>query len=98
MKGAYIGGLIQFGEVAVNRLSMSWCRLPVVIPCILLCAVGAAQMHAQQNTGGVLSGTVVDPVGSAVQNPTGVVKNESSYVVSRSTSDQEGKFSFSTLP
>jgi iron complex outermembrane receptor protein len=46
----------------------------------------------------MITGTVQDPVGGAVQNAAVVVKNESSGTEFRSTTDQAGKFSISNLP
>jgi iron complex outermembrane receptor protein len=82
----------------MNRLSKSWCHLFPVVLCILLCAAGAAQLHGQQNTLGVLDGTVVDPSGGAVQNAAVTVRNESSGAVSKSITDGQGKFSVASLP
>src|SRR5258708_4055008 len=82
----------------MNRTSMLWCRLFVVIFCIVLCAAAATPIHAQQNAIAVVSGTVVDPVGSAVPNAAVVVKNESSDIVGRAATNLEGKFSVTNLP
>ncbi len=82
----------------MNRLSSRSCRLLAAVLCLMLCAVGAPQSRAQQNAAGVLSGTVVDPAGGAVQNATVVVTNQSSAAVSKATTDQDGKFSFANLP
>src|ERR1019366_2643035 len=72
-------------------------RLLLLLPFALLFAAGATQLHAQQKAGAVLGGTVVDPTGGAVQNATVVARNESSDAVSRTTTDQTGKFFFSNL-
>jgi len=82
----------------MKRLSMRGCRLLAVVLCPLVCGVGAVQSHAQQNAAGVLSGTVVDPAGGAVQNATVVATSESSASVSKAATDQDGKFSFANLP
>ena len=81
----------------MNRLSTISCRLVGMIQCVLLCMAGAAQLQAQQTTSALLSGTVLDPAGSAVPNAAVVARNESSGVVSRTTTDQEGKFSVPNL-
>ena len=81
----------------MNRLSTISCRLLGVIQCVLLCMAGAAQLQAQQTTSALLSGTVLDPAGSAVPNAAVVARNESSGGVSRTTTDQECKFSFPNL-
>ncbi len=56
------------------------------------------RLQAQQNAGVMLTGTVVDPVGSAVPNATVIARSESSGVESKSTTDQVGKFSIPNLP
>jgi iron complex outermembrane receptor protein len=81
----------------MNRLSRIWCCLLAVVLCVLLCAAGAVRLQAQQNTIAVLSGTVLDPVGSAVPNAAVAARNESSGLVSKASTDQEGKFSFPNL-
>ena len=65
---------------------------------VLLCAASSVQLHAQQKDTAVISGTVQDPVGGAVQNATVVAKSESSGVETRATTDQVGKFSIANLP
>src|ERR1700730_3119908 len=81
----------------MKTYSTTLCRLLITILLVLLCGAGATQLQAQQNASTVLRGTVVDPVGSAIQGATVVVRSESSSVESKSTTDQEGKFSFSNL-
>ena len=78
----------------MKRFSIIWCSALM----LLLYAAGAPRLHAQQNAVAVLTGGVVDPVGSAVPNATIVVRNESTGVESRSTTDQVGKFSIANLP
>jgi iron complex outermembrane recepter protein len=70
----------------------------ILAAAVLLCAASPVQLHAQQKDTAVISGTVQDPVGGAVQNATVVVKSESSGVETRATTDQVGKFSIANLP
>src|SRR5690348_1973569 len=85
-------------KVSMNRSSTTWFRVLAVFLCAMFCAAGAVRLHAQQKATAVITGTVVDPVGSVVQNATVVVRNESSGVESRATTDQAGKFSIPNLP
>ena len=60
--------------------------------------MGSMGLEAQQNSAGVLNGTVLDPAGRAVENAAVVVKKESSAaVVVKSTTDQQGKFSIPNI-
>jgi iron complex outermembrane receptor protein len=54
-------------------------------------------LQALQNTSIVLKGTVLDPGGRTVENASVVARNEASGAVSRSTTDRQGKFSFTVL-
>ncbi|HEV7968705.1 MAG TPA: TonB-dependent receptor [Candidatus Acidoferrales bacterium] len=65
---------------------------------VLFCAPNPSLLQAQQKDSGVISGTVQDPVGGAVQNATVVVRSESSGAEARATTDQAGKFSVPNLP
>ena len=65
---------------------------------MLLFNTGSRALHAQQKEAGTITGTVMDPVGSAVQGATVVARNNSSGAETRATTDQEGKFSISNLP
>jgi iron complex outermembrane receptor protein len=60
-------------------------------------AASPVPLHAQQKDSAVISGTVQDQVGGAVQNATVVVRSESSRLETRSTTDQAGKFSIPNL-
>jgi iron complex outermembrane recepter protein len=80
---------------AMSSLLKSYFRLTFVFG-LILCAAGTAQVHAQQ-TSALITGTVVDPVGSAVPNATVVVRSESSRVETRATTDLAGKFSIPNL-
>jgi iron complex outermembrane receptor protein len=65
---------------------------------VLFCAASPVQLYAQQKDLAVISGTVQDPVGGAVQNATVVVRSESSGVETRAITDAVGKFSIANLP
>jgi iron complex outermembrane receptor protein len=77
----------------VFRLQVSF-----LLAIVLLCVAGPVRLLAQQKDSAVISGTVQDPVGGAVQNATVVVKNDSTGVETKSTTDGMGKFSVSGLP
>jgi hypothetical protein len=64
---------------------------------ILPCTASSAPLHAQQKNFAIISGTVQDPVGGAVQNATVVVRSESG-AETKSTTDAAGKFSIPGLP
>ena len=70
----------------------------VVNTFLLLFTIVPAQLYAQQGGTGVISGTIVDPVGNAVENAAVSAKNESTGMIARTTTDQEGKFSLKDLP
>jgi iron complex outermembrane receptor protein len=63
----------------------------------LLGFAGPRQVLAQDKGTVVLSGTVVDPAARAIVNASVVAKNEASAAVSKTTTDQAGKFSFTGL-
>ena len=65
---------------------------------VLLLSAVAVPVQAQQKDSAVITGTVQDPVGGAVQNATVVVRNDSTRVETKSTTDGMGKFSVSGLP
>ncbi len=65
---------------------------------IFLCFfMGQALLHSQQNTTAALKGTVLDPAGRAVVSASVTAKNESSGAVSKTATDSQGAFSFSSL-
>ena len=66
------------------------------VAAILLCAVSAAPLRAQQKDSAVIGGMVQDPVGGAVQNATVIVRSESG-AETKSNTDSAGKFSISGL-
>jgi iron complex outermembrane receptor protein len=72
-------------------------NLCFALAAVLLCAASPVQLYAQQKDSAVISGTVQDPVGGAIQNATVVAKSESSGVETRATTDQVGKFSITKL-
>jgi iron complex outermembrane recepter protein len=82
----------------MNRLSKSLYPLNSMLLAVIICAAGAAQLHAQQNAVGMITGTVVDPVGSVVQNANVIARNESTREEMKATTDQAGKFAISNLP
>ena len=69
----------------------------VFVVTLLVFSAIPAGLHAQQKDSAVISGTVQDPVGGAVQGATVVARGESSGVESRAVTDQAGKFSISNL-
>ena len=82
----------------MKRLSRYWCVLCTMTICTLICSAGATQLQAQQNALAVITGTVVDPVGGAVQNATVLAKSETSGAEGKANTDLAGKFSISGLP
>jgi iron complex outermembrane receptor protein len=82
----------------MNRRLRYGCRLFVLVFCLAFFAAGPAQLHAQQNASTTLTGSVVDPVGGAVQNAAVVARNESSGAESKSVTDAQGQFSIQNLP
>src|ERR1700683_870093 len=70
----------------------------VVSVSTLICAAGPIQLRAQQKDSAVITGTLQDPVGGAVQNATVVARSESSGAETRTATDAAGKFSISNLP
>ena len=74
-------------------------RLLILSVCLSLSfAVAPMPLRAQQNASGSISGTVLDPDGNAVQNAVVAVRSESSAAVTKTTTDQQGKFSVAGLP
>lgn len=69
----------------------------VLAASLFLFAATSPGLHAQQNSG-MIAGTVMDPVGSAVQGATVIARSESSGAEARATTDQEGRYSISNLP
>ena len=66
--------------------------------CALLALLPTVPVQAQENAGGIVSGTIFDPTGRAVPNAAVMVKAESTGQVSRSvTTDQQGHFSVTGL-
>jgi iron complex outermembrane recepter protein len=64
---------------------------------MFLFAAGGVSLHAQGDSA-FISGTVLDPVGGAVQNATVVARSESSGAEFKATTDAAGKFSIGNLP
>jgi iron complex outermembrane recepter protein len=65
---------------------------------VLLCAASPATSIAQDSAGASITGTVTDRGGRAVQNAAIVVENESTKLVQRAVTDDQGHFSVSNLP
>jgi hypothetical protein len=65
---------------------------------VLLCAASPATSRAQDSAGASITGTVTDRGGRAVQNAAIVVENESTKLVQRAVTDDQGHFSVSNLP
>jgi iron complex outermembrane receptor protein len=64
---------------------------------LFLFVSGSIQLRAQQKDFAVITGSVQDPVGGAVQSAAVVVRSESG-VETKATTDAAGKFSISGLP
>jgi iron complex outermembrane receptor protein len=62
-----------------------------------LFAASQTRALGQGNSTGVLSGMVLDPAARAIQNASVVARGESSGAVSKTTTDQQGKFAFTGL-
>src|SRR5262252_1434384 len=77
-------------------------RAPISIAALCMCIslltlAGPKHAFAQGAGSVVLSGTVLDPGGRAIQNASVAAKNEASSAVSKTTTDPAGKFSFTGL-
>ncbi|HKV41965.1 MAG TPA: TonB-dependent receptor, partial [Blastocatellia bacterium] len=73
---------------------------PPIIACIcilVLVIAGRTQALAQDGGTVTLNGTVLDPAAKAVQSAAVAARNESSGVVTKTTTDQQGRFSFAAL-
>ena len=81
----------------MNQLSKNWHFLFVLNLCFVLFAMVTPRVQAQQGGGESLSGTVTDPVGSAVPGAVVEARNESSSVETKTTTNTEGKFSIPNL-
>ena len=65
---------------------------------LALLLMGLIAPSAQAQTGGTISGTVVDQVGKAIDNATVEVRNEISGEAKETKTDDNGKFSIPALP
>src|SRR5262249_14146781 len=72
-------------------------RVLTLCMCLLVSLAGETLAKAQQNGTVVLSGTVLDPAARAISNASVVARSDSSGAVSKTTTDQLGKFSFAGL-
>jgi TonB family protein len=73
-------------------------RAFTLIACALVVLPLAALRLPAQNVSGKFSGTVVDPSGAVVPNATVIMTDTRTSKTAMTTSDAEGKFSFSSLP
>jgi iron complex outermembrane receptor protein len=65
---------------------------------VLLGAVAPATLTAQESVAASISGTVTDGSGSVVKTAAIVIMNESTKLVQRAVTDNQGRFSISNLP
>jgi iron complex outermembrane receptor protein len=65
--------------------------------CFFVFAASGEAVLAQDGGGAALSGTVLDPAARAIYNAAIMAKNESTGAVQKTTTDQQGKFTFSGL-
>src|SRR5262249_15630903 len=68
--------------------------------CLCVSFIVAAEwtsVFAQENGTAVLNGTVLDPAARAISNASVVARSDSSGAVTKTTTDQQGKFSFAGL-
>src|SRR5215471_19626270 len=101
-RGAYariqnrrLGQSDPFSRAFRSRAPIS---LAALCMCISLLTLAGPKHAFAQGTGTVvLSGTVLDPGGRAIQNASVAAKNEASAAVSKTTTDPAGKFSFTGL-
>ena len=81
----------------MTQISFGRCvRITVAFVLTLLCITGSSILHAQQS--GSLSGTVLDPGGSALPHATIVIARQSGNFSRTVTSDAQGNFSLTGLP
>jgi len=64
----------------------------------VLLYLGIPVRSQAQNATAIITGIVLDPVGSVVQNATVVARSESSGLETKTSTDQVGKFSIPNLP
>lgn len=79
------------------KVSKILCRSVLAIQLSLVMFFAATAPVRAQSTGTV-SGTVLDPTGNAIPFAAIVVRNESSNVATKATTDQQGNFSVADLP
>src|SRR5215472_11260988 len=88
----------QWGSMSRTLRSRALISIAALCMCIsLLTFAGPKRAFAQGAGSVVLSGTVLDPGGRAIQNASVAAKNEASAAVSKTTTDPAGKFSFTGL-
>jgi len=82
------------------KQSAAWCiRLLFLCACVsLVFAVAPAHLQAQASATAALRGTVLDPIGSSVSSAAVLVRDESSKIVARATTDPQGQFSIDSVP
>jgi iron complex outermembrane receptor protein len=79
-----------------SLVGSKWCRFVLIT-----CAVAAfhpANLFARIQSGGVLTGSVLDPQGKVVADAVLVIRNESTGEVRTTTTDASGHFSVTRLP
>ncbi len=75
-----------------------WRALVSVSLLAVLFIAGSVPMQAQQDAAATLTGSILDPQGSAVQNATVVVRNESTGITRKFPADAQGHFTTAGLP
>ncbi|MCU1257427.1 MAG: TonB-dependent receptor [Bryobacterales bacterium] len=76
-----------------------WRRAVVLGVFVFICAVGPAGLRAQSDAGAAtLTGVVLDKDGKSIQSATVVIKNNSTGLSRKTTTDASGHFSASGLP
>ena len=84
---------------SINRSRLS-VKTKLLVPFLALCfllPLAALRLSAQDRAGKT-SGSIHDPSGAGIANATVVMSNHGANTIDMTTTDREGKFSFSGLP
>jgi TonB family protein len=84
---------------SINRSRLS-VKTKLLVPFLALCfllPLAALRLSAQDGAGKT-SGSIHDPSGAGIANATVVMSNHAANTIDMTTTDREGKFSFSGLP
>jgi len=84
---------------SINRSRLS-VKTKLLVPFLALCfllPLAALRLSAQDRAGKT-SGSIHDPSGAGIANATVVMSNHAANTIDMTTTDREGKFSFSGLP